>query len=52
MRPLLKDVLVHHPLVLAMNACIAREKGRDRNKHEVIDTVRIPLPIKVMLLLN
>jgi hypothetical protein len=31
-----------------MEASIAREKGRDRNKHDVIDTVRIPHPIKVM----
>jgi hypothetical protein len=48
MLQLLKEVLVHHPLVLAMKASIGREKGRDRNKHEVVDTVRIPLPIKVM----
>jgi hypothetical protein len=48
MLPLLKEVLDHHPLVLAMKASIAREKGRDINKREVIDSVRIPLPIKVM----
>jgi hypothetical protein len=31
-----------------MMASIAREKGRDTNKHEIIDTVRISLPIRVM----
>jgi hypothetical protein len=48
--PFLKGVLVlvHPPLVLAMKGSIARERGRDNNKHEKIDTVRIPLPIKIM----
>jgi hypothetical protein len=54
MFPFLKEVLINHPLVLAMQkATLARgERQRQKqtcsDKHEEIDTVRIPLPIKVM----